>query len=322
LIRYEPALPPGFSLTPQRLRELQDTYNFPFTLRDVAVVWDVYVSRSLTSHHIQRRHFSPNSLIADHRCRRRLHLLTAAGFLARDEIPTKLSEPRLPYVYYLYDRGRQLLSSVLGVDIHEIDWNRKDNVVSELFLRHRLRVHDVQTALAVSARRNGWSVSRWITEHMFKRWEEPEHVSLETEFTTAKGEKRIKTKQVGLEPDGYLAIRAGRVNLHRFIEADRSTVTIEATRDNRRSVKNQFISYLQFYNSGAFHKRYQARGMRVLYVTTSDHRAQTFARVAEEAGCRDLVFVSTFSAVAASDPLTAPIWQIAGKDGEYPIISE
>jgi hypothetical protein len=92
---------------------------FQLTKRDRSMVQAVYEHRALTSAQIEQLFFSDGTprtaeAKANTRCQRRLSLLFHAGYLFRDEQPTKLSEGRKPFVYFLDTAGAQLISDVRG----------------------------------------------------------------------------------------------------------------------------------------------------------------------------------------------------------------
>jgi hypothetical protein len=162
-------------------------------------------------------------------------------------------------------------------------------------------------------RRHGFELVRWIDDRSLHRKEMKDYVTLATTSDTQ--------QSVAVVPDGYVAIRAhGRI-YHRFLEADLGTVTGHSTKDGRRDWARKCRAYLEYYRSGAFLKRYGARGLRVLTVTTSEQRLSTLRTVTVNAGGRQLFLFTTFARLAHADVLTDPIWQPAHDDELQPLIA-
>jgi hypothetical protein len=281
-------------------------------VRDQEIVRAVYEYRALTTPLVQALLFSPNAERPDTRCKRRLQLLHHAGYLARDEQPTRLSDGRKPLVYFLDERGAELLSEFLNVPRRTIDWRPEYNDVGWLFLEHLLATNTVRVAISVAARRHGWRVRAWLDDKRLRRSEARDHVELPGQDGA--------TYRVAIVPDGYFALQVGKRVYHRFVEADRGTVTGQASKEQRRDWVRKVRAYLAYYESGQYLDRYGARGLRVLTVTTSERRLGNLKQITEAAGGWQMFYFTTFDRLRSADPLTDPIWQIAASDGLHPLI--
>ena len=147
------------------------------TKRDKAVIWAVYSHRALTTPQIELLLFRPDNgqrhRTKTSRVRHRLKLLTRHGYLFRDEQPTKLSEGRKPYVYFLNHRAVKVLIDDFGLFQDEIDWKSRDNNVKWLFLNHLLATNDVRVAIEAAAEAGDLTIDNWLDDHTLKRggWE-------------------------------------------------------------------------------------------------------------------------------------------------------
>lgn len=296
LPRSEPVASSGFRLTP----------------RDREIVKAVYAYRALTTPQIQALLFSPHASRPDTRCKRRLHLLHAAGLLFRDEQPTKLSEGRKPLVYFLAAGGTQLLAELLDVDRHEIDWTPKHNNVTWLYLEHLLRTNDIRVSISTCAKRHGWTITRWLDDRALKRQRRDV-----VEITGPSGGRQ----KVAIVPDGYFALQIGTRTYRRFIEADLGTVTAASSKEGRRDWTRRIRAFLAYRRSGLYEKRYGSKVFRVWTVTTTAKRLETLLNVTKAAGGGELFSFTTFDALRGADALTDPVWRQPGSERLVPAIT-
>src|SRR5690349_4952738 len=94
---------------------------FRLTVRDLAILQAVAQYRALTSPQIVALFFPTGPAARalgkiNPRCQHRLQLLYHYGYLYRDEQPQKLSDGRLPFVYFLDAQGAQVL------ELEEGEW--------------------------------------------------------------------------------------------------------------------------------------------------------------------------------------------------------
>lgn len=284
---------------------------FGLTERDRTILESVYEFRALTTDQIEKLLFQPDRG-QDHptkttRCQLRLKLLYHSGYLFRDEQPQKLSEGRKPLVYFLDQKGAELVSQSLGIPVENLDWDRRDNRLSTLFLDHLLAINDVRVAITVSANANDFEIEDWLDDKSLKRSQMRDYVTLKG---TGGAEERA-----AVVPDGYFRLHAGEYVYHHFLEVDRRTVTGEASDWGRRDWARKVRAYLEYYRSGLYEKRYETQGLRILTVTTGERRLANLREITEKAGGKARFWFTTFDQVSAASVLTSPIWQVASKDG-------
>jgi hypothetical protein len=58
----------------------------------------------------------------------------------------------------------------------------------------------------------------------------------------------------------------------------------------------------------------------VLTVTTGERRLANLKKITEEAGGKSRFWFTTFEQLTSNTALNQPIWQIAGREGEYSLV--
>lgn len=287
------------------------------TQRDIAIINACYEYRALTSQQLQRlffRHGTDRGQLTQ--CQLRLKLLYHHGYLYRDEQPTKMSDGRRPLIYFLDRKGAALLAECLDISVTELDWNSKNNAAGakHLFMDHLLATNDVRISLTLAAAQQGATIERWLDDKTLKSSQMKDLVSIES--------NKEKQQQIAIIPDGYFHLLNDQRDYHYLIEADMRTMVGIASKSGRRDWAKKIRSYLVYKDSGKFQERYQAKSFRVLTVTTSDKRLQHLKQVTEEVGGLSLFWFTTFRKIQASNALSVPIWQVAGRAGEHTLLHQ
>jgi hypothetical protein len=291
---------------------------FRLTSRDISIIRAVDTCRALTTPQVQALLFARTlSESASHgeissRCQRRLQLLYHYGYLLRDEQPQRLSEGRKPLVYFLDERGAQLLAEQSGIEPEQIDWRRKDSRVSYPFLAHLLATNDVRIAVMQAAGRLGWCIERWLDDKALKSRHMKDYVTL---VGPQGGEKRA-----AVVPDGYFALDTGQAVHHHLLEIDLRTVIGRSSQWGRRDWARKVAAYLAYYRSGNYQRRYSAGSMRVLTITTGERRLANLKGITERAGGRARFWFTTFERVTPQTVLTQPIWQVGGRQNLHSLL--
>jgi hypothetical protein len=283
-----------------------------FTPRDMHILLAAYAYRTISSTQLKQI-LAPDA--ARTRLNQRLSLLFQHGYLLRIEQPQGLSEPRKPYVYVLDRKGAAVVAEHQGVAPHELEhWSPKDRHVKPLFLEHHLYINDVRIALLQSIAAHSFTLEAWHDERTLKRNHKDEVVSIHA----PDGEE----EQTRLYPDAYVAFRTDSLRFHRFIEVDRGTETVVSTGQMLRGWGRKVACYQAYYRNGFFERRYNAKGMAVLTVTTSEKRLANLKQATEHLGGNEVFWFSTFERVndPATDILTSPIWEVATRQAACGII--
>ena len=297
--RRQPPLPRLQRANPEALTP------FRLTRRDTEIIEAVYHYRALTTPQVQALFF-PTSAAgkANSRCQFRLQMLFHAGYLWREELPTRLSDGKRPLMYRLDLEGAQWLAQREGIAVHQLDWSPHERNVGPLFIDHLLATNQVRIALVLATRDQGWRMACWIDDRALKRDQIKHSVTL----TGPHGGK----EHAAVVPDGYFVLDAGQYLYHNFLEMDLGTVTGETSVWGRRDWHRKVTAYLEFARSGQYKARYQARSWRVLTVTTSEARLKHLEAATSNAGGQTHFWFTTLDKVTPQGALVAPIWLPAG----------
>ena len=272
------------------------------TVRDREVVKAVYEYRFLRQDQIQALLF-PSKWSAQYRLIR----LYQHRYLKR--VFTAVPFGRGKTVYCLDGRGADLLAAELGVDRGIVSWQRKDNRVGSQFLEHTLAVNDVRIALERAGQAVDGHVEDWADEHdLRRRHSQPGEVV----YIPGAGGKKYRAAVI---PDGYFVLRWYGKKAHFFLEVDLATIA------NKRWMR-KVRAYSTYYRSGKYQAKYGTRSLHVLTVTTSQKRLANLKATTEQADGGAMFWFTTFDLMNTDNALTAPIWQVAGREGSYPVIQQ
>ncbi len=285
--------------------------HFQLTPRDIELLNALYTYRALSTPQIDALFFdggerSPTARSSS-RCLHRLKLLFHAGYVRRVEQAQTLSEGRKPLVYFLDTRGAHYLAGVAECSVQALDWDRQGYAVGSLFLDHLLLSNDIQVAVTIAARHHGYTVTEWRDERTLRKVHKDEEIVIPGPDD--------KPQKVTLIPDGYFLLETDTARYHQFLEVDRGTATIQVGQAGKRDWARKVVTYLAYFRSGAYQKRYQTGSLRILTVTTSEKRLQLMKQVTEESGGQARFWFTTFDKISASTIITAPIWQVASREG-------
>jgi hypothetical protein len=284
------------------------------TSRDIAIVSTVYEYTALTTDHIATLLFTPTTLT---KCDERLRKLFHHGFLLRTEQPANVFEAIKPLVYWIDQRGIELLALNRGVNPSELNWKPNRHKVGAQFLNHLLDTNTVRIAIRKAADAQGYTIVDWKDEETLRS----EHKTDIVRVSNAQGH----SQNTIVIPDDYFLLEKpipeenrSRV-LRLFVEIDRRTVTGEAKASSisQRDWAHRIQAYLAYFNSEAYIRRYGSKGGRVLTVTTGEKRAQHLREIAEKSGGKVKFWFTTFAKVSPETIFTAPIWSVASWEGVH-----
>ena len=285
-----------------RHRRVANPPAMQLTARDKAVVESVYAFRFLRQDQIQALLF-PSRWTAQYRLIR----LYQHSYLNR--LFTAVPFGRGKTVYCLDQRGSDLVAAELGMDREETNWSRKANRVGWQFLEHTLTVNAVRIALLLASRTTGCQIAGWADEGDLKRAH-----SKATELVYVPGD-RGRRQNVAVIADGYFVLRSADKKAHFFLEVDRATIA------NSRWMR-KIRAYNLYYRTGKYQAKYKTRSFRVLTVTSGEKRLSNLKSTTEKAGGEAAFWFTTFERARSENILTAPIWQIAGREGRYSLVGD
>jgi hypothetical protein len=271
------------------------------TPRDIAIVRFVYEMRFLTREQIQRLAFSPSTASY---CKRRLALLFHHGYLDRKFIPAVGSFGSTKAVYCLAPKGARLLAHELKVPV---DWRPRDTDRELYFLQHTLASNDFRIYVTLASQRLGLSLD-WTDERTLRRREMKDQVP----------DPRRKGERLTIVPDGYFRLGNEPQQAAFALELDRATV-------EEKPFKTKVRAYGEWKRTGSYAKRYGTDSLRVLFVIGSTerdrHRLERVKRWCEAEGGRSLFWFASSADITDSTTFTKPIWQVAGRDGRYALLT-
>lgn len=173
--------------------------------------------------------------------------------------------------------------------------------LSGMFLEHSLAINDVRIAVTLACERQGWTVQTWLTESEIKA---------DYDRVRVPGRRQ----PVALVPDGYVCIAVPERGVtHCFLELDRGTMTTARFRD-------KVAAYVAYYRGGAYARRFNAQGFRVLTVVDgvgTGRVASLTATTATVPGRGRRFWFAHRDQVSATSVLTEAIWSVAGDPGTY-----
>lgn len=271
------------------------------TARDIRIVRWVYEMRFVTREQIQRLQFSPSTASY---CKRRLALLFHNGYLDRKFIPVPGSFGSTRAIYCLASKGMQLLAYELKI---EIDWRPRDTERELYFLQHTLASNDFRVCATLAAQRLGLALD-WTDERTLRRDEMKDYVA----------DPRHGGQKLAVIPDGYFTLSDADKRLSFALELDRATV-------EEKPFKTKVRAYGQWKLTGAYGKRFGTDSLRVLFVIASHHRdrhrLERTKHWCEVEGGRSLFWFADAADVTEYAIFNEPIWQVAGREGTFPLIA-
>lgn len=247
-------------------------------------------------------------------CERRLRMLTQHELIRRIQRPVKGPEGLRYHIYALDKAGAEILSYEIGIDPATIDWQPKHDETTYPLLQHTLETTDFRVALIKACEMRNATLFSWSDEKELKSQEMHDYVELAGPLG---GRQKI-----AVIPDAAFVILNGDKQANFCVEIDRGTVTIAPKAWHRRGWTQKVRAYIEYYQSGAYQRRYQTSSLLVLTVTTSQERLEHMKRATEEAGGDSRFLFTTFESVQADLLLTGKIWYRAGREGTYSLLSQ
>lgn len=205
-----------------------------------------------------------------------------------------------PALYILDRRGVELLQRLGVADFT----GQPSRQLSPLYLEHTLAMNDFRIAVTLACERHGWQVAHWLTENEIK-------ADYDRVRVPGKG------RPVALVPDSYFSLHIpDRGTTHFFLELDRGTMTVARFRE-------KVETYVTYYKSGAYTRRYEARGFRVLTVVdgVGVGRVENLVKAAGNVPAVGRRFwFAHLAQVAAADPLTEAVWRLPGQQAAEALV--
>jgi hypothetical protein len=193
----------------------------------------------------------------------------------------------LPLVYALGDKGALTLEQVDGISRQKIRWQEKNRAVGREHLEHTLRTTDTMLAFEMACKQNGLAYSSG--EALLNTL--PEKIQTEKNPFASRVTVFVEGQQLSLPviPDGLFQFCNARGNrILGLVETDRATMQVSVSRPvtvksfDRTSVFKKLVAYWRALDTGHFQDRYNAEGILIFFITTSQERVKTIVDILKE----------------------------------------
>lgn len=177
-----------------------------------------------------------------------------------DRPPSQLSyyRTRNHMIYALGKKGAdEIYSNDPGLR-RRIDWQKKNHEVKFPFLDHALMVADFRITLALAAKnKGGIELAQWQQGKELR-----DYVKLE-------GKNKV------ILPDAFFTIKQQGKTYNFFLEADRSTMTLDR-------IRQKIAAYWRWKEQNQHQKKFNIVRFRVLFITISEERKNNMRKIAEQ----------------------------------------
>lgn len=271
---------------------------FRLTERDCLIIKAVNDCRALTTAQVQTLFFtSPSPTYT------RLQKLFHHGYLERHFITQVAAAPAAsPIVYTVTALGGAVLTANFNYtaeDIHPVT----RQVLNWQTLQHLLAVNEARVVLTRACQEQGVTLLTWLDEFTFRAHPDTVWVGSDTG----------KQSKKPVLPDGYFRLKTLRGEAAFFLEVDRGT-------EGSPQFKSQIEIYQAYILGGGYQERFKSRSLRILTVTTGVRRLANLSKAVVQVGGADRYWFTTQGQITPAQILTAPIWQVVGREGVYPLI--
>jgi hypothetical protein len=227
------------------------------TVRDIAILLDLYHYRYLSFSQLVRLHFP-----ARDSAYKRLVILKRAGFVKTFNAPAITER-----IFHLDNQGAKLVAAELDTEVAELSWYRYSKTPKDYYyLRHFLAINDFRILLTQACVETPITLLGFI----------PEYIGEKTKQGHVKKYLRDSVKEYSHTPDGVFALEKDGNTAIFFLEIDRGLETVS---DPEKGFMKCVIFYLNYFVARKY-ERYETdfgksfKSFRALVITPSDKRLQ------------------------------------------------
>jgi hypothetical protein len=274
----------------QQFERIEASPKFRITETDLKILKELADYRFLDTKQISVLH--PE--LSERETRRRLQFLFQAGFLARPNQQFSYFKPSGYIIYTLDKKGAELLFPGNREKLNQVKRNKN---LKPIFLLHDLMVSNFRLVLTLALKgRKESKLVRWREENL-------------QSSVFSLGEK------LPISPDAFFTIEDKDDLLHFFLEADRSTMSLE------RFLK-KMKAYWQWWLEEGHKKKFGISVFRVLTITISEERKENLRKITKKADERQrgsemfLFACEKDYNLEKPETILKPIWQ-SPKDDKY-----
>lgn len=233
--------------------------NFPLTTFQRTAMEVIYAMRAVTTSQLVE--ITGYSLV---HVRKQMLMLHLNRFVYR-QFPTKdLTQPGSKEAYYLLDEaGAIYISGAYGINMKELKWNKRDNLVKYDTLNHTFRVSETRAKIETEARLKGHRIINcWSDRHLYFKF-------------------NFEQNQYYIRPDLYFIYEDEEHQYNYFVEVDMGTENVRAFSKKTISFDAKVPVYENFKLSGEY-KKYIEVFPRILVLTTTANRAKLLCQAVRE----------------------------------------
>jgi len=234
---------------------------------------------------------------AERTIKRKLLNLFQAGYIERPIQQFSYFKPSEYLVYSLGKKGAALVSQNNGLAVKA----KPSREIGVSFLNHSLMVSGFRLVLKLALEKN--------SRFKLRVWKEPGLIDA----------IHYEGERYPIAPDAFFTIESEEYLMHFFLEADRSTMTLER-------MLNKFKGYWNWRLEGGQKRKLDIANFRVLTVCISEERAENLRQIAKkadanQAGSEMFLFACEKAYnLENSENILQPIWSTPKDDNPRHIL--
>jgi hypothetical protein len=251
---------------------------------DVALLRDLSEYRFLNTEQVLAlRHRGLRNL------QRRLHDLYHAGYLDRPSQQNISALPKGHIVYGLGVKGAELLFENREERAEKLRQVKLNRETAFPYIAHALMISQFRATLTLACEKEQAKITRW------------------RQGTELKSDLKIRGEGPELVPDAFFTIEKGGGRWHFFLEADRSTMTLDRFLEKLKT-------YWEWWRTEKYKERLGISRFRALTITISEERKENLRRTAKNAdprkqGSNMFLFLSeTEYSLEKPEAVLSPVW--------------
>lgn len=263
---------------------------------DVALLRDLSEYRFLNTEQIRALHRRGLRNL-----QRRLHDLYHAGYVDRPPQQIISALPKGHIVYGLGAKGAEFLFENREERAEKLRQVKTNRETAFPYIAHALMVSQFRAALSLACEKEKAKLTRW------------------RQGVELKQDLKLKGETPDLLPDAFFAIERGDRRWNFFLEADRSTMTLDR-------FLGKLKTYWDWWREEKYKERLDISRFRVLTITVSEERKENLRRTAKSADARRqgsnmFLFISEKDySLKKPEAVFQPIWVSPRDEAEHSLL--
>ncbi len=240
----------------KKFERSKEAPNFRITETDLKILQDLADYRFLDTRQLLALH----SQVSERTMQRRLQLLYHAKLLERPVQQFSYFQPSNYIIYSLGKKGTKLVFSDRRI---ENNWTEKNNRIKPFFLLHSMMISNFRVVLNLALKEiEGLKLTNWQEDGLLDR-------------------VQVDGKRLPIAPDGFFTLETERHYFHYFLEADRSTMTLDR-------FLNKAKAYWRWWQVEGHERKFNINHFRVLTITISEDRKNNLRKITKKADSRNV----------------------------------